>query len=422
MLCVDARSLLGRCVPGSDAIFDQAAMTGHRLLIIDDDPSICALVARIATHAGFETIVAEGPDEFAERVRTWVPTHIVMDLQMPVVDGLELMSLLAREDCAASIILISGVGESVVNAARRVGTARGLNVTAALNKPFSSGELSAVLQASRKEDAWLTVTKLAAAMTRQELYLLYQPKVDLRAGTVSGAEALVRWRHPVRGDVAPLEFIPFAESSACIDRMTQWIATSGFAQVRAWHALGCRLDLAINVSARNLYEPRLAEQLDGECRMAGVEPSQITLELTETAAMRDAVQMMDVLTRLRVKGFRLSIDDFGSGYSSLVQLHRLPFNEIKIDRTFVAGCTTSSESRSIVRLVIDLAHALGMKAVAEGVETPDTLTLLRDLGCDEAQGSFIAPPLDATEVPMAMQHHAGSPWHRAGAPWPAPPA
>ena len=124
--------------------------------------------------------------------------------------------------------------------------------------------------------------------------------------------------------------------------------------------------------------------------MAGVEPTRVTLELTETAAMRDAVQMMDVLTRLRVKGFQLAIDDFGTGYSSLVQLHRLPFSEIKIDRTFVTGCTTSSESRSIVRLVIELAHALGMKAVAEGVETADALRMLRDMGCDEAQGSFIA--------------------------------
>ncbi len=392
-------------------------MSGHRLLIIDDEPSICAFIARVATSAGYQTLVVEGADSFLEHVRSWVPTHIAMDLQMPVVDGLELLSQLASDNCAANIILVSGVGDSVVNAARRVGTARGLNVTAALTKPFSAAELGAVLRANRMEDPWLTVANFAAAMNRQEFFLLYQPKVNLRTGTVSGAEALVRWRHPLRGVVAPLEFIPFAESSACIDQMTQWIGMTAAGQLRAWDDLGCRIDLSINVSARNLHEARLAEQLDGQCRMAGVRPERITLELTETAAMRDAIQMTDVLTRLRVKGFKLSIDDFGTGYSSLVQLHRLPFNEIKIDRTFVAGCTTSRESRSIVKLVIDLAHALGMTAVAEGVESAEALRLLREMGCDEAQGSFIAAPIDAIAVPGAALQHTQSQWYRAGGPW-----
>ncbi len=392
-------------------------MTGHRLLIIDDEPAICAFIARVATNAGYQTLVVESSDSFLEHVRNWVPTHIVMDLQMPVVDGLELLSQLASDNCAANIILVSGVGDSVVNAARRVGTARGLNVTAALTKPFTAAELGAVLRANRMEDPWLTVANFAAAMNRQEFFLLYQPKVHLRTGAVSGAEALVRWRHPMRGVVAPLEFIPFAESSACIDQMTQWIGMTAAGQLRAWDELGCRFDLSINVSARNLHEARLAEQLDGQCRMAGVSPGRITLELTETAAMRDAVQMMDVLTRLRVKGFKLSIDDFGTGYSSLVQLHRLPFTEIKIDRTFVVGCSSSRESRSIVKLVIDLAHALGMTAVAEGVESEDVLRLLREMGCDEAQGSFISEPLDAVAMPAAALQHTESEWYRAGGPW-----
>ena len=395
-------------------------MTGHRLLIIDDEPSIGAIIARVATSVGYQTLVVENADEFLQKVRSWAPTHIVMDLQMPVVDGLQLLSELASDHCTANIILVSGVGDSVVNAARRVGTARGLNVTAALAKPFSVAELAGVLKSNRLEDPWLTVASFSAAMNREEFYLLYQPKVELRTGCIAGAEALVRWRHPMRGVVAPLEFIPFAESSACIDRMTQWIGTSACRQMRAWDAVGCRIGLAINVSARNLHEPRLADQLETQCRAAGVEPARLTLELTETAAMRDAGQMMDVLTRLRVKGFSLAIDDFGTGYSSLVQLHRLPFNEIKIDRTFVTGCTTSSESRSIVRLVIELAHALGMKAVAEGVDTADALRLLRDMGCDEAQGSFIAPPLEAIDVPAAVIHHTETEWYRTSGPW-APP-
>ena len=392
-------------------------MTGHRLLIIDDEPSICSFIARVAANAGYQTLIVPGADSFLEHVRSWLPTHIAMDLQMPVVDGLELLSQLASEHCTANIILVSGVGDSVVNAARHVGTARGLNVTAALTKPFTAAELGAVLRANRREDPWLTVANFSAAMNRQEFFLLYQPKVNLRSGAVAGAEALVRWRHPLRGVVAPLEFIPFAELSACIDQMTQWVGRTAADQLRAWDEVGCRIDLSINVSARNLHEARLAERLEELCRTGGISPTRITLELTETAAMRDAVQMMDVLTRLRVKGFKLSIDDFGTGYSSLVQLHRLPFNEIKIDRAFVAGCATSTESRSIVRLVIDLAHALGMTAVAEGVESPEALRLLRELGCDEAQGAFIAEPLDAVAMPATTLQHAQSHWYRAGGPW-----
>lgn len=392
-------------------------MTGHRLLIIDDEPSIGALIARVATTVGYQTMVVENADDFLQKVRSWAPTHIVMDLQMPVVDGLQLLSQLASDHCTAIIILVSGVGDSVINAARRVGTARGLNVTAALTKPFNTADLTTVLKSSQLDDPWLTVASFEAAMNREEFYLLYQPKVDLRSGNVTGVEALVRWRHPVRGVIAPLEFIPFAESSACIDRMTHWIGATASTQLHTWDTQGVQVGVAINVSTRNLHEPRLADQLAAQCRAAGVEPSRLTLELTETAAMRDAVQMMDVLTRLRVKGFRLALDDFGTGYSSLVQLHRLPFSEIKVDRTFVAGCTTSAESRSIVRLVVELAHALKMNAVAEGVESAEALRLLREMGCDDAQGTFIASPLAPDEVAGAVLQHTESPWYHASGPW-----
>jgi EAL domain-containing protein (putative c-di-GMP-specific phosphodiesterase class I)/ActR/RegA family two-component response regulator len=391
--------------------------SGHRLLIIDDDASIGAMIARVATRAGYQTLVVSTPDDFLQRVRIWAPTHIVMDLQMPVVDGLELLSQLASDHSTARIILISGAGDRVVDAARRVGTARGLSVTAALNKPFSIAELESVLQANRLEDPWLTVANLSAAIERDEFFLLYQPQVDLRSGAVRAAEALVRWRHPVRGVVSPLEFIPFAESSACIDRMTQWIVAAACAQLRRWDGMGVPMRLAINLSARNLHEARLGDQLEAQCRGAGVDPSRLTFELTETAAMRDATLMTDVLTRLRVKGFGLSIDDFGTGYSSLVLLHRLPFTELKVDRTFVASCATSKESRAIVRLVVELAHALDLQAVAEGVESADVMRLLRELNCDAAQGTFVALPLEADRIPAMVSGHADAPWYRAGAPW-----
>ena len=387
-------------------------MTGNRLLIVDDEPAIGSFIGRVAANVGYEIMAVSTADKFLQHVANWRPTHIMMDLQMPVVDGLALLSQLAAEKCTASIILISGVDRSVVEAARRVAVQRGLNVTAALTKPIRVADLTEALRTIKHEDLWLTVAALSGGLERREFELRYQPKVELASGKITGVEALIRWQHPSRGLVSPLEFIPFAESSAFIDQLTHWITTESCEQLGAWDAAGITLEVAINVSARNLHEPRLADLLEGDCRAAGLSPARVTLELTETAAMQDAVQMMDVLTRLRLKGFKLAIDDFGTGYSSLVQLHRLPFSEIKIDRAFVADCTRSGESRSIVRVVIDLAHALGMKAVAEGVETVEALDLLRALGCDQAQGYFIARPVAAGDVPDILRRHGESAWFR----------
>jgi EAL domain-containing protein (putative c-di-GMP-specific phosphodiesterase class I)/FixJ family two-component response regulator len=395
-----------------------ATMTANRLLIVDDEPAIGAFVGRVASNIGYEILAVSTADKFLEHVRNWRPTHIVMDLQMPVVDGLALLSNLAAEKCTASIILISGVDRTVVEAARRIAIDRGLAVTGALTKPIRVADLVDALSIGKREDPWLTVAELSAALDRAEFNLLYQPKVALESGEITGVEALIRWQHQSRGTISPLDFIPFAESSIFIDQLTHWVNKAACEQLCAWDAAGAALDMALNISARNLHEPRFADVLEAQCRNAGVAPARVTLELTETAAMHDAVQMLDVLTRLRLKGFKLAIDDFGTGYSSLVQLHRMPFSEIKIDRAFVIDCTTSAESRSIVRLVIDLAHALGMKAVAEGVESADALDLLRELGCDQAQGYFISRPIAAGNVPDMMQTHRQSSWFRTLQSWP----
>ena len=387
-------------------------MTANRLLIVDDEPAIGAFVGRVAANVGYDILAVSTPDKFLEHVRSWRPSHIMVDLQMPVVDGLALLSHLAAEKCAAHIILISGADRTVVEAARRIAIERGLDVTTTLTKPIRLAELTQALNELKREDPWLTAAGLLTALEHDEFSLVYQPKVWLDSGEIGGVEALIRWRHATRDTISPLEFIPFAESSAVIDQLMHWVMGVACAQLTAWDVAGVALDIAINVSARSLHEPRLADLLETQCRAAGVAPARITLELTETAAMQDAVQMMDVLTRLRLKGFKLAIDDFGTGYSSLVQLHRLPFSEIKIDRTFIVDCTKSDESRSIVRVVIDLARALGMRSVAEGVESAEALDLLRSLGCDEAQGYFISRPIAAAEVPPTILKHAQSDWYQ----------
>jgi EAL domain-containing protein (putative c-di-GMP-specific phosphodiesterase class I) len=392
-------------------------MTANRLLIVDDEPAIGAFIGRVAANAGYDILAVSTPDKVLEHVRTWRPSHIMLDLQMPVVDGLALLSHLAAEKCRAHIILISGADRTVVEAARRIAIERGLDVAASLTKPIRVADLTRALKEIKRDDHWLTAAGLLTALERDEFSLVYQPKVWLDSGEIGGAEALMRWQHPSRGAISPLEFIPFAESSAVIDPLTHWVMRTACAQLNAWDAAGVTLGIAVNVSACNLHEPRLADLLDSQCRAAGIAAARVTLELTETAAMQDAVQMVDVLTRLRLKGFKLAIDDFGTGYSSLVQLHRLPFSEIKIDHTFVTDCIASDESRSIVRVVIDLARALGMRSVAEGVENAAALDLLRALGCDEAQGHFISRPIAGADVPATIQRHAQSDWYQRLRTW-----
>jgi len=250
--------------------------------------------------------------------------------------------------------------------------------------------------------------ELARALSAGELLLEYQPKIDLSSGAVTGVEALARWQHPTRGRLGPDSFIPLAEQSDLIGALTRWVMRTAVEQSRRWREVGLEISIAVNFSARNLEEIDFPDVLEGLCRAADVDCRQFVIEITETAAASDEIKMMDIATRLRLKGFRISIDDFGTGYSSLVQLQRLPFSEMKIDKSFVIHCTSSRESLVIVKSITDLAHNLNLKVVAEGVETLDVLELLRRLGCDLAQGYYLGRPMDGARMPAWVRAWAAS--------------
>lgn len=194
-----------------------------------------------------------------------------------------------------------------------------------------------------------------------------------------------------------------AEESDLIRRLTDWVVRNAARQAALWHADDHSLDVSVNISAHDLDDLELPERLAQHCATAGISPHCIILELTETGAMRQAVQMMDVLTRLRLKGFRLSIDDFGTGYSSLVQLQQLPFSEVKIDRSFVARLVENRDCRAIAEMAIELARRLGLKSVAEGVEDEPTLNVLIEMGCHVAQGYHLSRPMPAERIATVLQ-------------------
>ena len=239
---------------------------------------------------------------------------------------------------------------------------------------------------------------LRRAIGAGELSLHYQPKIDMRSHAVRSVEALVRWTHPKHGPIPPSEFVPLAERAGTVALLTNWVIRAALSQMRQWSETGFEPDISINLSAIDLADAELEPSILRHARTFGVRPNRIVFEITESAVMRDARSAIVAMERLRKHGFRFSVDDFGTGYSSLAQFKNLPVDEIKIDRSFVTDLAPGSEDAAIVRATIDLGHNLGVKVVAEGVETAEGWRQLLALGCDLAQGYLISPPLPPDEV------------------------
>ena len=235
------------------------------------------------------------------------------------------------------------------------------------------------------------------ALINHRLYMVYQPKISLIDGKLVRVEALVRWNDPTLGPIAPSRFVPLAERHGLIDPLTQWGLRTTLRQWLSWRDQGIDTAIAFNISALSLEHLDFPDLVERMCRALDVPTSRLVLELTESAT-QPLIKLMDTLTRFRIKGIGLAIDDFGTGFSSLMQLRQLPFTEVKIDKFFVDDATTSADSRLIVKTIIDLAHGLGLSVTAEGIETVEQLRLLRELGCDVAQGYLIATPLEPQDL------------------------
>jgi EAL domain-containing protein (putative c-di-GMP-specific phosphodiesterase class I)/ActR/RegA family two-component response regulator len=382
-----------------------------RLLILDDDEAVGLSIGNFAEDVGFAARVATEAAAFLDHAAGWNPTHIVLDLIMPQTDGVEILNELAQAGCGAKIILMSGADRRVLAAARRSAIEQGLAVIGVLSKPFSPDILHSLLDSyglrrvtdardggdwrsalSPAPPAHMTYAEFHDAIEQHQLFLVYQPKIRCSDQGLAGVEALVRWQHPTRGLIAPSGFVPFAESCGLIDAMTQLVVELAL-KCHAEHRDAQNRHIAINLSAKSLVDHRLPERLVERCHFYGVDPKNVVLEVTETAAMADPAATVSLATRLRLKGFQLSIDDFGIGYSSLAQLARLPFSELKVDAAFVSEVRRSSESRKIVAAMVGLGHSLGMTVTAEGVGDSETLAFLRNAGCDFAQGYFIGRPV-----------------------------
>jgi len=244
--------------------------------------------------------------------------------------------------------------------------------------------------------------ELRQALENNQLLLHYQPKVDLKTRSIVGAEALVRWRHPKRGLVPPDQFISLAEQGGLIKPLTHWVLGEALNQCGVW-ARDRPLPVAVNLSARDLHDPRLVEQIASALESKGVAAGQLGLELTESTLMIDPARAADTLRRIDASGVKIAIDDFGTGYSSLAYLRKLPFSELKIDKSFVLRLASEESDAAIVRSTSELGHNLGMSVVAEGVEDEKTLDMLSSFGCDAAQGYFMGRPMTAADLAVWMR-------------------
>ena len=377
------------------------------ILLVDDDEFLIEQMQVILNLMGIGKIKTASNGAQALNVLTQPHQSIdvmICDLNMPGMDGVEFLRHLAESNYAGALILISGEEKRLLKTAEDLARAHGLNVLGAIEKPVSPELLNAMLGQEKKAQRILnqsvndiSVDELKHAIHSGELTVFYQPQIELHSRKLVSVEALVRWVHPLRGMIGPDYFIPLAEESNLIHELTNAVFTSAVKQLSHWHNEGLNIKLSLNLSVDSISRLDLPEWLMDIVVDSNVSSDKIVLELTESRLMEDVTSSLEVLTRLSLKGYRLSIDDFGTGYSSLEQLQRIPFGELKIDRSFVNGAAHDEASRAIVESSIALAKSLNMKTVAEGVETQEDWNLLAELGCDLVQGYFVAKPMPVVE-------------------------
>jgi PAS domain S-box-containing protein len=377
------------------------------VMVLEDDTIQMEMASIILRNIGVARIASctDGNQALAV-VRTYNPDVLLCDLTMPAMDGIAFLRQVAEQGFTGSVILLSGADRGVMKAAENLAKAYGLNLLAALNKPLQQDALQIALSQQKQskpefkhytKQAVLSLTELQRGLEDDCVEVFFQPKVSVINKRVIGAECLARWRHPERGVLGPGTFIPVLEAHGMINALTRIMLEKGAKQLGIWLSQGHRLKFAINVSMDNLDQPNLPEEYERIVKSAGVEPEQITLELTESRLMENLTLSLEILTRLRLKGFGLSIDDFGTGFSTMENLKQLPFTELKVDRAFVNGATQDEAARAILGSSIQLGKIFNLNLVAEGVEKQQDWDLIVESGCDEVQGFFIAQPMPAQD-------------------------
>jgi len=386
-------------------------MDFHKLgLIVVEDHDFQRQVALsfLAQLGVSQVIEAADGREALDKIRasSWPVDVVLCDLDMPGMDGVQFIRHLAEDQLVNSIILQSGLEAQLIASVEGMARAHGLTVLGTIEKPITAQKLYNLLSRFKPGamprkvvPPAISAEDVRRGLENNEFVAYYQPKVEFTTLKLAGVEGLARWRHPDKGLLMPGSFIEVAERNGLIDMLTVRMMEIGFTQHKTWAERGFVTPIALNLSLGYLGQPNVADVVNGLAARIGVASRFVTLEVTESLVATSLTHVLENLARLRMRGFGISIDDYGTGFSSMQQLSRIPFTELKIDQSFVTGATNRPNLRVILESSLQLAHKLGLRAVAEGIEKDEEWALLKSLNCDVAQGYFIARPMPGDAIP-----------------------
>jgi EAL domain-containing protein (putative c-di-GMP-specific phosphodiesterase class I)/ActR/RegA family two-component response regulator len=377
--------------PQRHRMADVEALT--QVVLVEDDPAVREQLAEILKEPGFALHATASAGEFFDALEGFEAQIVLIDLSLPGRDGIDILKQLRDTGFKGDIVLMSGKGRHVLETTRRMAEDYGLAIAGLLQKPFTTEELLAQVDPSSAAHS-SGDSRIRAALAAHQIRPYFQPKIDLKTGKIVGAEALSRWHHPERGILMPDGYMKTVRSTGSQSVHDYRILECTLALGAKVNAAGHRLKFAVNFTADDVQGDYFIDVIKDAQARHGIAPDQLIIELTETETVQNFDTLAERLLKLRLYGAEIAIDDFGTGHSSLSRIQRLPVSEIKIDRSFVTGLSEYSDDLAIVRSIIELAHSFGCQIVAEGVETLESLAVLRKLGCDMAQGHLFSPAVN----------------------------
>jgi len=388
---------------------DTAPRRSIRALILEDHDFQRQMAVQLLRTCGCGEILEaeDGAQAMRQIEAAPQPVELLLcDLNMPGMDGLAFLRHIAERQNKASVILASALDPAIIRAAEIMAKSYGVRILGVVEKPLSRAKLlplilrhlSQGLTAPRLDPTPLPLAEIEAGIAAGEFEPFFQPKIEMRTCKMVGVEALMRWRSPGHGLVLPGAFIPVMEANNLISGVTFPLIEMALKHCKTWQDGGLNVPIAVNISVQSLSDTGLADRLEAMVATAGLTPDHLMLEITETVAMTDLGHALETLARCRMKGFNLSMDDYGTGFSSMRQLIRLPLGELKIDQDFVIGSARQDVLASLIETSVAMAQRLNLRTVAEGVETAEDWDTVARLGCDIAQGFFIARPMPAGEL------------------------
>ncbi len=380
-------------------------MSRTRIVAVDDDRRILRLLKRSCESIGYEVHSVLDAEFFESSFRVFEPSLVFLDLNMRNIDGVELLRFIAEERSDTSVIVTSGVDERLLGAAHSLGLSLGLDMLEPIRKPLMVADVRRRLKAFRDQPACappprppINSEQLDQALRHGQLEVSYQPMINLSSRRVVCAEALARLKHPSAGYLLPEQFVPVAEQCGLIDSLTFTVLEQALSDASGWQVGAAPIQVAVNLSPVMLSDATLPDRIAGVLADAGMHPEQLVLEVTETDTSDNRERTADTLSRLHMKGIRLSLDDFGTGFCSLGQLYEFPYETLKLDKKFAMRAQESEDAAAMIRSSLDLARSVGLTVVAEGIQSEDTLRWLGRLGCDSGQGFHISPPLSVAAL------------------------